>query len=63
MPLSRFMGYILKEKLKVLKGALKRWNNEVYGDVDVKIQVLVEEISTVDLKSERGGSRVVGRGS
>jgi hypothetical protein len=25
-----WMGYILKEKLKMLKGAIRKWNNKVY---------------------------------
>jgi hypothetical protein len=32
------MRYILKEKLKGLKGVLKVWNKEVYEWVDFKIQ-------------------------
>jgi hypothetical protein len=46
------MGYVLKEKLKRLKGALKKWNKEVYGNVDSKIAALVGEIEELDLKGE-----------
>ncbi|KAL8503366.1 hypothetical protein ACS0TY_022197 [Phlomoides rotata] len=27
-------GYVLKEKLKKLKGDLKQWNNEVFGTLE-----------------------------
>lgn len=47
---SGWMGCILKEKLKVLKGKLKRWNKEVFREVDVNIQILVDEIYALDLK-------------
>jgi hypothetical protein len=47
-----WMGYVLKEKLKRLKGALKKWNKEVYGNVDSKIAALVGEIEELDLKGE-----------
>ncbi|MCI40544.1 RNA-directed DNA polymerase (Reverse transcriptase), partial [Trifolium medium] len=50
-----WMGYILKEKLKRLKGVLKKWNKEVYGSVDNKIEALVCELEVLDLKGESEG--------
>jgi hypothetical protein len=50
-----WMGYVLKEKLKRLKGALKKWNKEVYGNVDSKIAVLIDDIEELDLKGEVEG--------
>jgi hypothetical protein len=50
-----WMGFVLKEKLKRLKGALRKWNKEVYGSVDSKIADLMEGIEVLDLKGESGG--------
>jgi hypothetical protein len=50
-----WMGYILKERLKGLKEAIKKWNSEVYGVVDSKIQKLRADIEDMDLRSERVG--------
>ncbi|MCI12598.1 transposon TX1 putative protein, partial [Trifolium medium] len=50
-----WMGFVLKEKLKRLKGFLKGWNKEVYGSVDTKIGKLVDTIEMLDLKGEREG--------
>jgi hypothetical protein len=48
------MGFILKEKLKGLKEVIKAWNKEVYGAIDTKIRLLVEDINEVDVKGELG---------
>jgi hypothetical protein len=48
-----WMGHILKERLKGLKLEIKKWNTEVYGEVDLKIQKLRENIEELDLRSER----------
>ncbi|WJX67033.1 hypothetical protein P8452_51532 [Trifolium repens] len=50
--LSGWMGFILKEKLKGLKVALKAWNKQVYGVIDTKIRLLVEDINEIDVKGE-----------
>jgi hypothetical protein len=50
-----WMGHILKERLKGLKLEIKKWNTEVYGEVDLKIQKLRENIEELDLRSERKG--------
>lgn len=36
-------GFALKEKLKMLKNALKEWNKTVFGNLDVKIERAVEK--------------------
>ncbi|MCH83058.1 LINE-1 reverse transcriptase like, partial [Trifolium medium] len=48
-------GYILKEKLKLLKGTLRLWNKEVYGNVDHKIEKITEDIDVLELKCENVG--------
>ncbi|MCI22763.1 transposon TX1 putative protein [Trifolium medium] len=49
------MSFVLKEKLKMLKGVLRKWNREVYGSVDSKIDALSGDIEDLDLKDEREG--------
>lgn len=53
--MSGWMGVILKEKLKVLKSILKKWNKEVFRSVDFRIRLLIEEIKAVDLRREARG--------
>jgi hypothetical protein len=53
-----WMAYILKEKLKGLKVHLRGWNNDTYGDVDAKINKLVNDISLLDITSEESGISV-----
>ena len=36
------------EKLKSLKGPLRKWNSEVFGDIDHTISKLEEELAVVD---------------
>jgi hypothetical protein len=48
------MAFMLKEKLKTLKGDLKRWNKEVFGDIEFKIGLEIESIKDFDLKAEAG---------
>jgi hypothetical protein len=50
-----WMGFILKEKLKGLNVTIKAWNKEVYGALDTKITLLIEEIKDVDLRGELVG--------
>ncbi|MCI16893.1 reverse transcriptase, partial [Trifolium medium] len=50
--LTGWMGFILKEKLKGLKGVIREWNKEAYGVLDSKIMLLVEEIKQKDLRGE-----------
>jgi hypothetical protein len=46
---------VLKEKLKILKEALKTWNKEVYGRVDTNIEDLTKSIEALKLKGEAAG--------
>ncbi|GAU51438.1 hypothetical protein TSUD_413380, partial [Trifolium subterraneum] len=48
-------GYVVKEKMKLLKGVLKTWNKEVYGNIDSKIEELTNDIDVLELKSETVG--------
>ncbi|MCI04221.1 transposon TX1 putative protein, partial [Trifolium medium] len=48
-------GYVLKEKLKLLKGTSRLWNREVYGNVDHKIEKVTGEIEVLELKCENVG--------
>ncbi|MCI39965.1 RNA-directed DNA polymerase (Reverse transcriptase), partial [Trifolium medium] len=41
--------------MKLLKGVLKTWNKEVYGDMDAKIEELTNAIEALELKSESVG--------
>lgn len=43
-----WMGYVLKEKLKGLKEAIKVWNKEEYGGMEERVEWLVEEIGDLD---------------
>jgi hypothetical protein len=52
-----WMDFVLKEKLKGLKAIIKAWNMDVYGIVDAKIMLLVEEIQMLDLQGEVAGLR------
>jgi hypothetical protein len=49
------MGFILKEKLKGLKVKIKEWSKEVYGDIDSKITILIEDIKDDDVRGELVG--------
>mgnify|MGYP003703556093 CR=1 FL=1 len=39
-------GFILQKKLKVLKISLRKWNEEVLGNVSHKLKVTEEESSS-----------------
>jgi hypothetical protein len=46
--------YILAKKLKHTKADLIHWNREVFGNIEVRKQTLLEEIKTLDgLEDER----------
>lgn len=47
--------YVFKEKLKRLKGALKSWNRDHFGNLDNKIFSLKEEIQRLDTRDDNGG--------
>ncbi|KAK2436747.1 hypothetical protein QL285_021719 [Trifolium repens] len=52
--LEGWMGYILKEKLKLLKGSLKEWNKAEFGKMEVSIKNLILRIRDKDLRGEQG---------
>jgi hypothetical protein len=41
-------SYVLARKLKALKGDLKKWNVEVFGDIGRCKKVLEEELGELD---------------
>ena len=45
-------SYILAHKLKVLKLDLKRWNEEVFGNVSFKRKLLFEKLIEMDVLAE-----------
>jgi hypothetical protein len=49
------MAYILKEKLKDLKGLIRGWSQGIYGSADFKIGNLIQEINALDIRSEANG--------
>jgi len=46
--------YVLKEKLKLLKEVIKKWNTENFGHIDNKISGAIKEINELDKKDEVG---------
>jgi hypothetical protein len=48
------MGFVLKEKLKTVKGDIKVWRKEEYGRIEEKIPFLTSNIRRLDLKGEEG---------
>ncbi|GAU25782.1 hypothetical protein TSUD_222400 [Trifolium subterraneum] len=50
--ISCWMGFILKERFKGLKVAIKEWNSEAFGKPEEKKRKLVAEILALDYKSE-----------
>ncbi|XP_028069638.1 uncharacterized protein LOC114272166 [Camellia sinensis] len=47
-------GFRLKERLASLKMALKKWNVEDFGNVDLQLKSAEEELHEIDLKAEVG---------
>ncbi|GLT67250.1 hypothetical protein SLA2020_395710 [Shorea laevis] len=45
-------AYKCKQKLKLLKDECKRWNKEVFGNVETQWGILSKEIEALDIKSE-----------
>jgi hypothetical protein len=45
-------SFILASKLKALKVDLKRWNEEVFGNVERKKKILLEELHVFDIIEE-----------
>jgi hypothetical protein len=49
------MGFDLKEKLKSLKGVIKQWSKAEFGNIDARIQLLIEEIKAANMRAEQSG--------
>lgn len=47
-------SYIVKEKLKRLKGELKSWNKNTFGDLNGNIDKAAMEIKQLDERGESG---------
>ncbi|CAL0314041.1 unnamed protein product [Lupinus luteus] len=47
-------SFVFKEKLKILKGSLKRWNRDHFGVLDRKISDQVDIINLIDGKGSSG---------
>ena len=52
--ISGWMSFVLKEKLKGIKGEIKEWNKVEYGGMEERMEKLVEEINSIDEKGEEG---------
>lgn len=50
-------GFILKEKLKLLKADLKRWNKDTFGVIENIIENLKDEMQESDLKDDMFGRK------
>lgn len=53
--ISGWGSYVFKEKLKRLKEALKLWNLTQFGNMDLEIKKLKEEIQLLDYKDDEVG--------
>lgn len=49
---GRWVSFQFMEKLRALKGQLKRWNKEVFGDIRIKKEIVarIDEIDALDLE-------------
>lgn len=48
-------GYVIKEKFKILKEKLRKWNKEVFGVVDLNIANTADELNQLDKIVADGG--------
>jgi len=48
------MGIVLKSKFKDLKGDIRGWNKVEYGNVEMRLSLLRDEIEELDGKSDNG---------
>ena len=51
---SRLKGYILKEKLKGLKGCIKSWSKEKSEDVKTQYILCGRKMNELDVKGNEG---------
>lgn len=49
---SGWEAFVIKEKLKDLKGKLKAWNKDIFGDLNTKRKAIVKELNNLDKKAE-----------
>jgi len=49
---SRLSNFILASKLKALKSDLRRWNEEIFGNVGRKKKLFLEELHVFDVLEE-----------
>jgi hypothetical protein len=49
------MSFILKDRLKGLKVAIKEWSTDVYGKPEERKKFLIDKILSLDVQSENGG--------
>ena len=49
------LSFILAKKLRALKGEIKRWNVEVFGNVGSRNKAWVEELELLDRSEEERG--------
>lgn len=49
LQVSGCKAFVVKEKLKLVKGKFKVWNKEVFGWLDLKIENIVSEMNDMDL--------------
>ena len=54
--MKKYGEYRFAEKLKSLKGPLRKWNSEVFGDIDHTISKLEEELAVVDRSLDNEGN-------
>jgi hypothetical protein len=45
-------SYVLAHKLKALKLDLKRWNEEVFGNIERNKRILIEDLQVFDRHEE-----------
>lgn len=50
--LDGWTGYIIMAKLRSLKLALKKWNSEVFGNIESQIKDAESELHTIDLQAK-----------
>ena len=60
-PLRGWPGHGFINKLKRLKGVLKKWNKEVFGCISTKRNQLLTEIALLDQMEETGSITLVQR--
>ncbi|GKU90755.1 hypothetical protein SLEP1_g4707 [Rubroshorea leprosula] len=52
MMVEGFAGYKCQQKLRLLKGFLKGWNKDVFGNMEAQYEQAVEKIEQVDMQNE-----------